>query len=717
MISLRRTLTLLIVIAALAGCKAKPTHVTDRPEISSALEKARGAEAPESLWEEWIAPPADGHYFAAATGRLNGDAIPDLVAGSFDPGGVSIWIGREDGTWQMSFVALPSSEVRDVALADVDGDGRDEIVIVSRGGIGGLLILRAPTEGPWGRPDPISSDPGFESVATGDLNGDGAVDLVVARGGDREDGGIEMWLGDGRGGFENHEAIQTGNAFKHVVLGRIDGDEHLDAVAAGWGLDQGVRIFHGDGNGAFAPGAVLGAPGFYRRVALGDVTGDGRLDVVATTYRSGVRVFPGLDPAAEACALIEDGSFWSPLLADADGDGRLEIYASSGNGLGILGWVHRKECQFDPVVGGLPERDVWFGLGMGSLYRDAPPALIATGFSDGIRAFGPASSAVPQGGNPRVVRGPEAVEERWANGNDSFTTALGFDEYRLGVGDVVRVRLFNGDAVEEVETAVQTDGQILVPARGIGSIEASGLSPTQLKHVMIERASRVWREAEVEVVVLQYHAHKVSMLGEVRSTARNDSGPGQYALEGKTRVVDFLSKHGGPTDRADLNRVQLIQPDGRSSYLNLYRAVLSSDQAENPLLNEGDTVFVPSVTLSNRRLVVLGEVNNPGLIEIRENITVVEAIARAGGVNARGKLKSIVVIRGGLDAPEVIAVNLKDMLELGDLSSDVVLRNGDVVYVPHKAIVDVREAVAAIQPFFDLILDTLIIKELANDND
>ena len=155
--------------------------------------------------------------------------------------------------------------------------------------------------------------------------------------------------------------------------------------------------------------------------------------------------------------------------------------------------------------------------------------------------------------------GPDAPEERWSGGNATFTTALGFDEYRLGVDDVVRIRVFNGEGVEEVEAVVQSDGEVFVPARGIGSIVAAGKSPAQLKQAVLERAGKIWRGPEVEVVVLKYKAHKVSLLGEVRSSARSDSGPGQYALEGKTRVVDFLSKHGGPTDRADLSRVQLIQ--------------------------------------------------------------------------------------------------------------------------------------------------------------
>jgi polysaccharide export outer membrane protein len=244
-------------------------------------------------------------------------------------------------------------------------------------------------------------------------------------------------------------------------------------------------------------------------------------------------------------------------------------------------------------------------------------------------------------------------------------------------------------------------------------VPAAGRSPTQLKAEIQELAAKVWREAEVEVVVLEYRAHKVALLGEIRSTARANSGPGQYAISGKTRVVEFISKHGGPTDHADLNHVQLIRPDGRSSYLNLYKAVLSSDQSENPIINRGDTVFVPSLSLSNRRLIVLGEVNEPGLIELRDDITLLEAVARAGGFNPRAYLQNIIVIRGGLEAPEVTAVNIRAALEGGDLSVDLTLRSGDIVYVPHRKLVTFKEVMASLQPIFRLILDALTIRELA----
>ena len=708
-----RTAVLSLGLLAALGCRSYSTRILDRPELPRA---AVGRKAPEPLWVQRTGPPTDGHYFAAATGDLNGDGLPDLAAVSFEPGGISVWMAREDGTWQFGLVPLPASEARDILLVDVDGDGRDDVVAVSRGGIDGLLLLQIPEEGPWESPTIISSGSGYEAVAAGDIDGDGDLDLAAARGGGRDDGGIEVLLGDGHGGFHGGTAPLSAGSYRDVLLDDLDGDGRLDIVAAGWGLDEGIRLLWGDGHGGFRAGPVVGVPGHYRSLTLGDVTGDGKKDLVATTYREGVAVFPGLDPAADRCVLIDEGSFWSALLADGDGDGRPEVYATSSNGLGILAWRHERGCSFRRFDSGLPDRDVWYGLAAGQIRATGSAEIIAAGFTGGLQFFAPAHTpSPPESPGPLLSTLEGSAEDPYERGNDAFTTALGFDEYRLGVGDIVRVRVFNGSDVREIEATVQSDGEIFVPTPGIGSITASGVSPTQLKRALKARASDVWKDPEVEVVVIGHRAHTISLLGEVHTTNRPDSGPGQYPLKGKVRVVGFLSQHGGLTDRADLNRVQLIRPSGRSSYLNLYKAIFSSDQNENPILNDGDTLFVPSVSFSNRKVFVLGEVKHPGMLELRENLTLLEAITSAEGFTDKAVLKKILVIRGGLESPELLAVNLKDLLERGDMSANVLLRNGDVVYVPRRLIANVNEFFAAIQPALNLIETLFILNEVASD--
>ena len=107
------------------------------------------------------------------------------------------------------------------------------------------------------------------------------------------------------------------------------------------------------------------------------------------------------------------------------------------------------------------------------------------------------------------------------------------------------------------------------------------------------------------------------------------------------------------------------------------------------------------------------KVNPEGALELRDDITLLEAVARVGGFNPRAYLQNIIVIRGGLESPEVTAVNIRAALEGGDLSVDLTLRSGDIVYVPHRKLVTFSEVMASLQPIFRLILDALTIRELA----
>lgn len=697
-----------------AGCRSLPTRILDTPELPQA--QPPSPETLDPIWREITGIPSDGHYFDVAAGDLNGDGRTDLVAGSFEPGGIAIWLALPDGSWQSVFVPLASSEARDVALVDLEEDGREEIIVVSSGGIGGILLLRAPEEGPWGDPVMIATGPGYEALAAGDLDRDGSVDLVVALGDTGSGGGVDLLLGNGAGGFARGVSPATGGSYRDVLLEDLNQDGRLDLAAAGWGLNEGIRIFYGDGRGGLAAGPVLGVPGYYRGLAAGDIDGDGSLELIATTYRGGASVFSGLGADPQRCVITPEGSYWKPHILDADGDGRTEIYLPSTSGLGIPAWRQDGVCRYSRVETGLPDDEVWYQLAPGRLQGEGPEILLAAGFTGGLRGFVRSRTGPAEPASARITPIDDGAEEMHARGNAAFTHALGFDEYRLGTGDAVTLRVFNGTETQEISTIVQSDGQLFVPFRGIGSVQAAGISPTELKNAVSAKAAVVWRDPEVEVVVTEFHAHKVSLLGEIRGTTRSDSGPGQYALEGKTRVVDFLSRHGGPTEQADLSRVQHIRPSGRSSYLNLYKAIFAADQHDNPILDVGDTIFVPSVALSNRKVFVLGQVNRPGLQELRESITLLEAVARAEGFTDQAKLRNVFVVRGGVSAPELIAVNVEDLLERGNLTSDLVLRNGDIVYVPRKFIADLKEFFSAIEPALNLITDVFIIKELAEDN-
>ncbi len=282
--------------------------------------------------------------------------------------------------------------------------------------------------------------------------------------------------------------------------------------------------------------------------------------------------------------------------------------------------------------------------------------------------------------------------------------------YRFGAGDVLSLRIWNGQKVDELKLTVQTDGEAFLPVMGIGSLPVAGRTVIDLKKDLEQRFNAIYKETYVELLITQYAGQRVSLMGEVKSTARSDSGPGTWALEGPTRLVSFLSAHGGPGQDADVMRIQLIRPNAERRELNLFRAVFQADESDDPWLQNGDLIFLPSLSMGNRKVFVLGEVGQPGVVNIIDRIGLVEAIARAGGFTQKGYIKGIVVLKRGAEGKaEIQIANFKEMFKDGDLKADIPLQPGDIVFVPRRALATIQEIMSVIQPALGIIESIFII--------
>jgi protein involved in polysaccharide export with SLBB domain len=86
---------------------------------------------------------------------------------------------------------------------------------------------------------------------------------------------------------------------------------------------------------------------------------------------------------------------------------------------------------------------------------------------------------------------------------------------------------------------------------------------------------------------------------------------------------------------------------------------------------------------------VLGEVNNPSVLQIENELSVLEALTRTGGISSDANTENVLLIRGGLEEPTLYTVNVQGILS-GDLSQNVMLQRGDVLMVPTSTIVEVE---------------------------
>ena len=100
-------------------------------------------------------------------------------------------------------------------------------------------------------------------------------------------------------------------------------------------------------------------------------------------------------------------------------------------------------------------------------------------------------------------------------------------------------------------------------------------------------------------------------------------------------------------------------------------------------------VSVSVVSYSGQKVFVLGEVKNPGVFLTDGQVRIIDVISQAGGVTLDGRSENVLLIRGGLNSPELITVDLKKIFKEGDIAQNVRLQRGDIIYVPRTTISNV----------------------------
>jgi hypothetical protein len=220
-----------------------------------------------------------------------------------------------------------------IAIADVNHDGKLDIIVANT--IDGTLdVLLGDGKGHFtpAAGSPFSCGKNPNDIATGDFNGDGNLDLLIAN---TETPYLTILLGDGKGGFtpSPHSPFDT-RSYPHVhgvAVGDFNGDGKPDAVTDSWGHDQ-ILMFLGDGKGNLVVPGQSFATGKrpYERLRSADFNKDGKADVVTTDLdqnavsillgdaKGGLRDAPGSPfPAGRAP--------WGVAIDDMNHDGNLDL--------------------------------------------------------------------------------------------------------------------------------------------------------------------------------------------------------------------------------------------------------------------------------------------------------------------------------------------------------------------------------------------------------
>ncbi|MGB3654038.1 MAG: FG-GAP-like repeat-containing protein [Rivularia sp. (in: cyanobacteria)] len=248
-----------------------------------------------------------------ALGDVNGDGLPDLVAVSNNFDGItenlSVLLGNGNGTFDSESKYAVGDRPLSVALGDVNGDGRQDIVTANYYG-NSISVLLGNSDGSFTAQTEYASGEQPTSVALGDINGDGRQDIVT---GNRYSSSVSVLLGNGDGTFAEKTDYATESIVASLALGDVNGDGSPDIVTAtDDDYSPGVSVLLGNGDGTFATKTDYTFGDKPKSVALGDVNGDGRQDIVTANYSS------SSDSPSTVSVLLgnSDGSFDSKKRLD-----------------------------------------------------------------------------------------------------------------------------------------------------------------------------------------------------------------------------------------------------------------------------------------------------------------------------------------------------------------------------------------------------------------
>jgi polysaccharide export outer membrane protein len=262
--------------------------------------------------------------------------------------------------------------------------------------------------------------------------------------------------------------------------------------------------------------------------------------------------------------------------------------------------------------------------------------------------------------------------------------------YALGPGDKILIRVTDLDefkGFDERPQRIEQNGEIRLPL--VGRIRAGGRTIEQLETEITARLKRYVHEPQVTVLVAEYESRPVSVFGAV-------DRPGVIQLEGPKTLWEVISLAGGlRAEVGDTIRItrrieqgELPLPNARVDETGQFliadvdvRSVMEmTNPDQNILIRPYDVISVSRANI----VYVVGDVQKAGGFVANGKLTVVQALALAGGFapNANEKEARILRRQDGSEKRVEIAVNLKKVLK-GE-HEDIALRPDDILFVPHS---------------------------------
>lgn len=258
-------------------------------------------------------------------------------------------------------------------------------------------------------------------------------------------------------------------------------------------------------------------------------------------------------------------------------------------------------------------------------------------------------------------------------------------QYLLASGDTVRIEHHLTPTLSGRQV-ISPDGDISLGL--LGDIRVEGLTREQAQAEVRRRYTRIYRYPVISLAIEEYASFRFTVLGRVEK-------PGVQRFNYAPHLLEVLANAGSMPildKQATLTQCAIIRDNKQMIWVDL-KALLNGNMAFNLKMKRGDMIFIPDS--SETSIYVMGQVLRPSAYRLTPRMTLLDAIAQAGGASEDASNGEIMVYRPGLD--RVMKVSMQDLIKNAQ-SLNYELQDRDVIYVEKKSLANLGYVLKQIAP-------------------
>lgn len=259
------------------------------------------------------------------------------------------------------------------------------------------------------------------------------------------------------------------------------------------------------------------------------------------------------------------------------------------------------------------------------------------------------------------------------------------ESYQIGEGDEITVEIWDRAELSG-KHVVGPDGKITLPMSGC--LRIAGQTREQAAGAIRAALAPFYTDLTVNVRIERYTSSRIFILGRV-------SNAGALQFESPPTLLEAITRAGSlGTEKATLTRCAIFRGRDRVIWIDLAELLTEGNLALNLRLKRNDLIYIPDA--DDRLVYVLGEVLKPGALRLTPHMSLMDALAQAGGATPDASATKIHLIRPSCGADRELS--FQELLQ-SNRTLNVSLEEGDILYVPSRKLAHFSYWMQKISPF------------------